>query len=78
MTIDPFSATKEIYGQLYAALGNLGSTGSGVGPQVGHIYCNGRALDHRMRVNHTVEVCPCEQAANGLHCYIHCGRQDKH
>jgi len=34
VTIDPFSATKEIYGQLYAALANMGSTGSGVGPQV--------------------------------------------
>ena len=44
VTIDPFSATKGIYGQLYAALGKLGSTGTGVGPQVGHSHCEQKVM----------------------------------
>lgn len=34
VTIDPFSGTKERYGQLYAALAKLGPTGTFFGPEV--------------------------------------------
>ena len=35
VTIDPFYATKQIYGQLYAALAKQPPTGTFIGPQVG-------------------------------------------
>lgn len=34
VTIDPFYATKQIYGQLYAALAKQPATGTFIGPQV--------------------------------------------
>ncbi len=34
VTIDPFYATKQIYGQLYAALAKQAATGTFIGPQV--------------------------------------------
>nr|QOL01208.1 putative extracellular protein TR9_016 [Trebouxia lynnae] len=45
VTIDPFSGTKERYGQLYAALGKLGATGGFIGPEVSGVNYQAYAFD---------------------------------